>query len=128
MNRYDLRFVHGVFPSVWDGGGDGDSLTQLWVRDDPPRPLDFAALTALADVFFPRLWRRRATQAPMGTVSMTVYFHAGSAQLAATGSGYLLAQTRGQGFRAGYFDHTAQLWNEAGVLLATTHQVVYYKE
>jgi len=38
-----------------------------------------------------------------------------------------LAQARAQAFRNGYFDHTAQLWNEAGVLLATTHQVVYYK-
>ena len=26
------------------------------------------------------------------------------------------------------FDQTAQLWNEAGELLVTTHQVVYYKE
>ena len=33
-----------------------------------------------------------------------------------------------QAFRNGYFDQTAQLWNEAGELLATTHQVVYYKE
>ena len=28
----------------------------------------------------------------------------------------------------GYFDQTAQLWNEAAELLVTTHQVVYYKE
>jgi acyl-CoA thioesterase len=57
-----------------------------------------------------------------------VYFHAGSAEHAATGSGWLLAQARGQAFRNGFFDQTAQLWNEAGVLLATTHQIVYYKE
>ena len=25
------------------------------------------------------------------------------------------------------FDQTAQLWSEAGTLLATTHQVVYFK-
>jgi hypothetical protein len=35
---------------------------------------------------------------------------------------------KGQGFGAGYFDHTAQLWNEAGTLLATTSQVYYFKE
>jgi hypothetical protein len=29
---------------------------------------------------------------------------------------------------AGYHDQTAQLWNEAGELLATSMQVVYYKE
>ena len=58
---------------------------------------------------------------------MTVYFHADAAALAATGSGYLLGQARAQAFRGGYFDQTAQLWNEAGTLLATSHQVVYYK-
>ena len=59
---------------------------------------------------------------------MTVYFHADQAQLQATGAGYLLAQAQAQAFRNGYFDQTAQLWNEAGELLATTHQVIYYKE
>ncbi|WHZ10418.1 MAG: TesB-like acyl-CoA thioesterase 2 [Burkholderiaceae bacterium] len=127
FERYDMRFVHGFFPSAWDGT-ERDSLTRLWARDDPPRPLDFCSLTALSDVFFPRVWRRRATMVPIGTVAMTVYFHADTAQLQATGSGHLLAQARAQAFRNGYFDQTAQLWNRAGELLATTHQLVYYKE
>jgi hypothetical protein len=61
-------------------------------------------------------------------VSMTVYFHAGLAELAATGTGHVLGQAQAQAFGRGYFDQTAQLWNEAGDLLATSHQVVYYKE
>jgi hypothetical protein len=97
------------------------------VRDNPPRPLDFASLTALSDVFFTRIWRRRASRVPVGTVSMTVYYHADTAHLAATGTGYLLAQAQAQAFRKGYFDQTAQLWNEAGELVVATHQVVYYK-
>ena len=128
INRYEMRFVDGGFPAAWDGTDHGVSRTQLWLRDNPPRALDFASLAALADVFFPRIWRRRATLVPIGTVSMTVYFHADAAQLAATGTGYLLGQAQAQAFRNGYFDQTAQLWNEAGELLATTHQVVYYKE
>jgi len=127
VKRYDMRVVHGALPTAWDGR-ESDSLTQLWIRDDPPRPLDFASLTALADVFFPRLWRRRATLTPIGTVSMTVYFHADESQLRETGTDYLLGQARAQAFRNGYFDQTAQLWNEAGGLLVTTHQIVYYKE
>jgi acyl-CoA thioesterase len=59
---------------------------------------------------------------------MTIYFHAGQAQLRAAGTGYLLGQAQAQAFRNGYFDQTAQLWEESGELLATTHQVVYYKE
>ena len=128
LNRYEMRFLEGAIPQAWDGEAREDSLTRLWARDDPPRPLDFASLTALADVFFPRVWLRRATPTPIGTVSMTVYYHADAALLAATGPGHLLVQAQGQGFGAGYFDHGGQLWNEGGALLATTHQVVYYKE
>ena len=128
INRYELRFVEGPFPTDWDGTDRGTSRTRLWLRDQPPRPLDFASLTALSDVFFPRIWSRRATPVPIGTVSMTVYFHAGAQDLQRTGTGYLLGQAQAQAFRHGYFDQTAQLWNEGGELLATTHQVVYYKE
>lgn len=128
INRYEMRFIEGGLPSAWDGADHSDSRTRLWVRDQPARPLDFASLTALSDVFFPRIWRRRATLTPIGTVTMTVYFHAGRKQLQDTGVGYLLGQAQAQAFRNGYFDQTAQLWNEAGELLATTHQVVYYKE
>ena len=128
VNRYDMRFIEGGLPPAWDGTHGRNSRTQLWVRDNPPRALDFGSLTAIADVFFPRIWRRRATMTPIGTVSMTLYFHAGQAQLQATGTGYVLGQAQAQAFRNGYFDQTAQLWNEAGELLAATHQVVYYKE
>ena len=127
IERYDMRPLAGPMPMQWDGS-EADSLTRLWVRDDPPRPLDFPSLTALADVFFPRVWRRRARMTPAGTVSMSVYFHAGADELAATGEGYLLGQARAQSFFNGFFDQSAELWNEAGHLLATTHQVVYFKE
>ena len=128
VKRYELRFIEGGFPGAWHGGDSGHSLTRLWVRDNPPRPLDFASLTAMSDIFFPRIWLRRAQFVPLGTVTMTVYFHARAQQLAQAGTGYLLGQTRGQGFGAGYFDHTAQVWSEAGTLLATTTQVYYFKE
>ena len=126
IKRYEMRPIEGGMPQVWDGSGES-SLTRLWVRDNPARALDFASLTALCDVFFPRVFVRRATLVPIGTVTMTIYFHADLAQLQASGSGYLLGQARAQAFRNGYFDHTAQLWSEAGVLLATTQQLVYYK-
>ncbi len=126
LHRYELRSVTGPLPVVWDGTGHS-SLTQIWTRDQPPRPLDFASLSALADIFIPRVFIRRATLVPVGTVSMTVYFHASAAQLESTGTGYLLGQARAQAFRNGFYDQTSQLWSEAGVLLATTHQIVYYK-
>ena len=127
INRYEMRFVDGIFPLKEDGA-EHDSRSLLWVRDNPPRPLDFASLAAVSDVFFPRVWLRRAKRVPAGTVSITVYFHAGREELVAAGTGLLLAQARGQEFRNGFFDQSAQLWSESGVMLATSHQIVYYKE
>jgi acyl-CoA thioesterase len=125
--RYDMRPIVGGLPTVWDGK-EGDTLTQMWVRDVQERAVDFASLTALADTFFPRVFLRRATFVPIGTVSMTVYFHADVQELAALGAGFVFAQAKAQCLFNGFFDQTAQLWSEAGTLLATTHQVVYYKE
>lgn len=132
LSRYEMRPVFGSMPTVWGGQAASDdplkaSLSQVWMRDTPARPLDFCSLAALCDVFFPRILLRRATPTPLGTVSMTVYFHANSAELTAVGPGHLLGQARAQAYARGFFDQTAQVWSEAGVLLATTHQVVYYK-
>ena len=126
-HRYDMRALTGHLPTVWDGT-EGDTLTQMWVRDVQERHVDFASLTALADSFFPRVYLRRRTFVPIGTVSMTVYFHADVAELAALGTGFVLGQATAQCLFNGFFDQTAQLWSEAGTLLATTHQLVYFKE
>ena len=136
LNRYDMRYVRGATPTQWadkvdPSGSDAlgpDSLSQVWVRDDPARALDWLSLTAISDVFYPRVWLRRPVRVPAGTVSMTTYFHASRAQLREVGTGYVLCQAQAQAFRHGFFDQNAQLWSEAGTLLATSTQLVYYKE
>lgn len=133
FRQYEVRPVQGAMPRTWDGlpsslPPEEASTTRLWLRDDPPRPMDFCALCAYADNFYPRVWLRRPRHVPAGTVSFTVYFHADGAMLRALGDGYLLAQARGQAFYNGFFDQSAQLWSPDGTLLATSTQVVYYKE
>ena len=127
IDRYDMRFIEGAIPEQFNGA-EASSMCRLWVSDEPPRPLSFTSLAALSDVFYPRIWLRRAKRVAAGTVTMTTYFHASAAQLAQVGSGYLLAQAQSQDFRHGFFDQSAQLWSEAGALLATSTQLVYYKE
>ncbi|WPB57810.1 thioesterase family protein [Xylophilus sp. GOD-11R] len=126
--HYDLRMLDGDLPEAWDGGEAPDSVTRLWIRDQPPRPLDFLSLTAMSDLFYPRVWRRRAHRTPAGTVSITVYFHADQPALDAAGSGPLLGEARGQEFRHGFFDQRAQLWSADGTVMTTTHQLVYYRD
>ena len=130
MSRYEMRFVRGIIPVDWNGADklSPDSVTQIWVRDDVPRSLDFASITAMADVFYPRVWLRRPLRVPAGTVSMTTYFHASAEQLLDAGTGYVFAQAQAQSFRHGFFDQAAQLWSESGTLLVTSHQLVYFKE
>jgi acyl-CoA thioesterase len=125
---YDMRFVRGALQFVAPPPSDQDSVSLLWVRDEPPRPLDFPSLTALADTFFPRLFVRRRSWVPIGTVSFTVYFHAHGETLRRVGSAPLLAHARAHQFRNGYFDQAGELWGPVGELLAVTHQIVYYKE
>lgn len=128
FGRYDMRWLDGELPQHWDGREHAGSRSCLWVRDDPPRPLDHAGLLALCDVFFPRILLRRAAFVACGTVSFTVYFHADAAALASVDRDFVLADARGQVFFNGYFDQSGWLWSRGGRVLATTHQVVYYRE
>lgn len=128
IRQYAMAMLEGSIPTRWDGRVNEHSRTRLWVRKSMPRPLDFCGLVAACDVFFPRVWLKRATQVPAGTVSMTVYFHANQALLDETGDGWLLAQAEGQEFRSAFADQHGQLWNADGVMLATTHQIAYFKE
>lgn len=127
IGQYDMRPVRGSIPTQWDGGGE-HSETMLWLRDADPRPIDFPALASMSDMFFPRVWLRRAKPVPAGTVSITTYFHADASHLAEIGTGYLLGRAVGQQFQNGFFDQSAQLWSQAGALLATSNQIVYFKE
>lgn len=128
-SAYDMRFVRGPLQiAATPPGDEQDSVSLLWVRDDPPRALDFCSLAALCDVFFPRIFVKRSSWVPIGTVSFTVYFHCDAATLAAIGTHHLLAHARAHQFRNGYFDQAAELWGPGGELLAVTHQLVYYKE
>lgn len=129
-SAYDMRFVKGGLPSQASSpvGENADSVSLQWVRDEPPRALDFPALAALCDVFFPRLFVRRPAWVPIGTVSFTVYFHADGATLARIGQQHLLGHARAHQFSKGFFDQAAEMWGPGGELLAVTHQIVYYKE
>lgn len=126
VSNFDMRYVCGDIPSG-EAQAAESSETVLWVRDRRDRHLDFAALTALSDIFYPRVFLRRGTAAPAGTVSMTTYFHAESTDLDGVGADFVLARAHANRFARGYFDQTATLWSRAGELLVTTHQLVYFR-
>ncbi len=123
LAHYDMRYVRGRPMHE-----NEDSVTHLWVGDLPERPLDFPALAAICDVFFPRLYLRRPKPVPIGTVSLNVYFHCSAQSLARHGARHVLASAHGQVISAGFFDQQGQVWSQEQELLATTHQIVWFKE
>ncbi len=131
FDNFDMRFVDGAMP---DAGNDSaeptesaSSTTTMWVRNKPSRPMDFAALTAVSDIFYPRVFLRRGHFVPAGTVSISVYFHADDEQLAAQGDDFVLGTARAHRYSGGYFDQSARLFGRSGTLLAPSHQFVYFK-
>lgn len=128
FDQYEMRFIQGHLLDQTGTEGERDAVTVLWVRDDPPRPLDFVSLTAICDSFAPRVMVRRAKWVPSGTVSMTIYFHASQLDMDVQGAFPLLGTARASHFGRGYHDQTAEFWSGSGRILATSHQMVYFKE
>lgn len=128
LKSYEIRPVRGAKPDAPAGTEHPDSLTQFWLRDHPARTPDYAAIAAWCDSFYPRIFLKRAGFVPAGTVSLTTYFHADSTALAALGDRHALGSARAQVFRQGFFDQSAQIWSPERKLLASSHQVVYFKQ
>jgi acyl-CoA thioesterase len=129
LERYEFRFTHNAPqpPLPQPAAEPRDALTHVWVNDKPARALDFPSLAAIADSFFGRIFHVRGAFAPIGTVSMTTYFHADAADLAEVGTDPLLGVADASVFAKGYFDQKAELWSRAGKLIATSHQIVYFR-
>jgi acyl-CoA thioesterase len=128
VGRYDLRFAEGALDRTGTGDDVGSARSLLWIRDDPPRQLDFVGLAAICDIFFGRIIHVRRRMVPFGTITMTAYFHASEADLARQGDAPVLGLADARIFERGYHDQSAELWSTDGRLLATSHQAVYYRD
>nr|WP_235849511.1 thioesterase family protein [Mycolicibacterium doricum] len=124
--NYEMRYIKGGVPGL-AARPEPSSVTTLWARDRGGRTLDFPSVTAMSDIFYPRVFLRQGAMSPAGTISLTTYFHADAQNLAAVGGDYILASARANRFSRGYFDQSAELWSATGDLLVTTHQMVYFK-
>jgi acyl-CoA thioesterase len=120
---YDMRFTRGIVMH-----DNGDSVSHTWVRDAPPRALDYPSLASICDIFVPRLFLRRPKVVPAATVSINMYFHVDADGLARQGDDYVMCAGRGNVFNQGFCDLEGQVWARDGQLLATTQQVMWFKE
>ncbi|KIF80117.1 acyl-CoA thioesterase [Noviherbaspirillum autotrophicum] len=123
LQMYDMRYAD-CDPLA----GGADSTTQCWISDVPPRRLDFPSIAAYCDSFVPRLFVRKGGARPISTVTLSINFHVDSAALAQQHGRHAFGKARANAFNGGYYDQEGQLWAEDGTLLATTHQLVWFRE
>lgn len=127
--RYEMRFERGA-PANPAASADkpGAAETRVWLRDAPERALDYLSLAAMADAFILRLLQVRGALAPSATVTMTTYFTADEAALAAQSARPVLGAADSRVFAHGFHDQSGELWGDDGVLLAVSHQLVWFTE
>ncbi|MGD9885540.1 MAG: acyl-CoA thioesterase [Reyranella sp.] len=129
VRQFEFRFVEGALELQPSFDGEPRSARScLWLNNAVPRSWDFVGLMTFCDLFFGRIYHVKRTLFPIATVSMTAYFHVDGEGLAALGTCPLLGVADANVFHAGIFDQSAQLWSPDGRLLATTTQLVTWRD
>jgi len=129
LQRYEFRFAEGApIYRRSEHAEPASALSKFWLRDEPARPIDFLSLAAMSDAFLGRIFHVRGKVLPFGTVSMTTYFHVDAADLARLGDGPILAVADANVFNKSFSDQKGELWSREGQLLATCHQIAYFRD
>ena len=129
-SQYEMRFAEGE-PDFVTPRADGDvrsARSQLWMRDTPERPLDYLSLASMSDAFVIRAFMVRGKFVPVGTITLTTFFHGNEEAMRAQDTHPVLCTVDAHLFADGFADQIAHLWGKDGRLLATSTQVVWYKE
>jgi acyl-CoA thioesterase len=128
VKQYDFRFIDGD-PDFYGAGKDApaSAFSKLWIGDRVPRKIDLLSLMSMSDAFFARVFHARRELVPMGTVSLTTYFHTSADDLAAEDISRVLGVADAKIFNKSYSDQNGELWSPQGRLLATTTQIAYFK-
>jgi len=106
-------------------GSNGYSTA--WVR---PKlgPWDKAFLGMVTDNSPPRAFYALGMTVMTTTLSLTVYLHATAEEVAAAGRDFLLVEYDGRVGGGGASDERSSYWRRDGKLLATSEQLVWYRQ
>ena len=99
--------------------GSDHAETGGWLGLREQRTLDAAAVTLMADAWFPAPWPRLRALAPAPTIDLTVHFRAPLPLPEAL----VLGRFRTRLVRDGFFDEDGELWTPDGTLVAQSRQL-----
>lgn len=121
VDSFDLRMAAGNVGERCLG-----MRTLTWTRLKDGQPLDYARLLAIADTPLPRIFMHYADLSKISTVTMSVHFHADSADVARVRDDFVLVEASNQAARFGYYDQLTRIWSRSRRLLATSTQMVWF--
>jgi acyl-CoA thioesterase len=90
-----------------------------WLGLREERPLDAAAVSVLADAWFPAPWPRLRALASAPTIDLTIHFRAPLP----IDDTLLLGRFRARLVRDGFFEEDGELWAPDGTLVAQSRQL-----
>ena len=110
LDNFEIRPVLPIF------GGEARNL--VWMRLDPPRPLDHLALTTLSDGWMPAGFSKLLRPYGAPTLDLTIHFRAPVASV-----DWVLAEYRSRFSSGGVWEEDGELWAPDGTLLAQSRQL-----
>ena len=112
-----MVFQHRFGSPLFSGAEHGEVGGWLGLREE--RPLDAAAITLLADAWFPAPWPRLRALAAAPTIDLTIHFRAPLP----IPDGLVLGRFNSRLVRDGFFEEDGELWAPGGTLLAQSRQL-----
>lgn len=105
----------------------GQSHSAAWIREVSGRKIDAVQIAFLCDNYAPRAFYIGKGPRPSSTVTYSVYFLATADELAEIGDDYMLIEAVGTQAAQGTVGSRVNLWSRAGVLLATSEQLCWFR-
>jgi hypothetical protein len=104
-----------------------DTRTLSWEKEASGRSIDPLTLAMLADLGAPRVYLVSAGLRPSATLTLSVNFLAGEAELAACGDDYILSEMVATRIAESVVGSRKTMWSRAGILLATSEQLCWFR-
>lgn len=117
-----------IRPTLGDGVFNQPTTRTLnWERETSGRPIDAVQIAFLSDAGAPRIFYVSDAPRPSSTITLSIYFHATSEELAACGDDYILCDMVGTRANAATIASRKNMWGRSGALLATSEQLCWFR-
>jgi acyl-coenzyme A thioesterase PaaI-like protein len=107
--------------------GNEDSHYANWIRERSGHPVDHVLLAYLSDAYPPRIMGRSPGPRGSSTLTLSAYFFATAAELAAIGDDFIMNESVGTRAEASTIGSQLRMWSRSGALLATSEQLCWFK-